>query len=135
MYKHHPEFKGIKPVTRILTFIMEYINEFLQRRSVTFRYCNFTNKIKQLVSRRLLIFIYHELILSKDYLWQQVWEESGKGSHQKRKDFMFKHIFQAFLPNQNDDNFESFRQTIKTFLVDSGAKEMASASKIILKKS
>lgn len=67
-------------------------------------------------------------------MWKQVWEESGKGSHQKRKDFMFKHIFQAFLPNQNDDNFESFRQTIKTFLVDSGAKEMASASKIILKK-
>jgi len=134
MYKKQPEFKGIKPISEILTFIMENINDFLQRDDQFHSDIAISqNKIKQLFSKKLIWFIYQELIVNKNHLWQQVWEENGKGSHQKRKDLMFKYIFQDFLPNQDDDKFQSFKTKIKSFLVEAGAKEMASASKIALK--
>lgn len=133
MYKKQLEFKNIKPISEILTFIMENINEFLQRDDQLHSNIAMSqNKIKQLFSKKLILFIYQQLVLNQNHLWQQTWEERGQGSHEKRKNFMFKNIFRNVLPYKDDETFDIFKRKIKEFLIESGAKEMASATKIIL---
>ena len=133
MYKKQLEFKNIKPISEILTFIMENINEFLQRDDQLHSNIAMSqNKIKQLFSKKLILFIYQQLVLNQNHLWQQTWEERGQGSHEKRKNFMFKNIFRNVLPYKDDETFDIFKRKIKEFLIESGAKEMASDTNIIL---
>ena len=42
-----------------------------------------------------------------------------------------KHIIQYFLPTFEDKGFINFKQSIKQLLLDSGARELASAKKFI----
>jgi hypothetical protein len=135
MYKKQLEFKNIKPISEILTFIMENINEFLQRDDQLHSNIAMSqNRIKQLFSKKLILFIYQQLIMNENHLWRQTWEEKGQGSHERRKDFMFKNIFRKVLPYKEDETFDIFRKKIKEFLIESGAKEMASATSIILNR-
>ena len=135
MYKKQLEFKNIKPISEILTFIMENINEFLQRDDQLHSNIAMSpNRIIHLFSKKLILFIYQQLIMNENHLWRQTWEEKGQGSHERRKDFMFKNIFRKVLPYKEDETFDIFRKKIKEFLIESGAKEMASATSIILNR-
>lgn len=136
MYNGETEFNYIKPVSKLLLFIMKEINIFLQR---DYQYnsdiASSQNQIKQEFSRRLIKFIYQGLIQEQKHLWQQAYEEHGIGSNKRRKGFIFRNILQSFLPFQdNIEEFQRFKNDIKLLLLQSGAKELADATKIILNK-
>ena len=134
MMQNKIEFGDIKPISKILDFIMRDINLFLQRDDqLKVEISSSQNKIKQEFSKKLILYIYNKLILQNNHLWKQSYEKSGIGSHKKRKEFIFKNIFQDFLPSQSNVNqFKDFKKEIKSILLDSGAKESASATKIVL---
>jgi len=128
------EYDTIKPISEILIFIMKDINTFLQRDDqLNADINNSQNKIKQELSKKLRLYIYKELIIENNHLWNQAYSEQGKGSHKKRKEFIFKNIIQDFLPSVDSENFTNFKQSVKTLLLDSGARESASAKKIVIK--
>jgi len=128
------EYDTIKPISEILIFIMKDINTFLQRTDqLNADINNSQNKIKQELSKKLRLYIYKELIIENNHLWNQAYSEHGRGSHRKRKDFIFMNIIQDFLPTVDSENFINFKQSIKILLLDSGAKESASAKKIVIK--
>jgi len=127
------EYDTIKPISEILTFIMKDVNIFLQHKEqLKADVMNSQNKIKQELSKELRKYIYRELIVQNSHLWNQAYLEQGKGSNKRRKDFIFKHIIQDFLPTFEDKGFINFKQSIKQLLLDSGARELASAKKIII---
>ena len=128
------EFGDIKPISKILDFMMRDINLFLQRDDqLKVEIASSQNKIKQEFSKKLIIYIYKKLIVENNHLWKQSYEKSGIGSHKMRKEFIFKNIFQDFLPSQNSVNqFKDFKKEIKKILVNSGVRESASATKIVL---
>ena len=128
------EYDTIKPISEILIFIMKDINTFLQRDDqLNADVMNSQNKIKQELSKKLRTYIYKELIIENNHLWNQAYSEQGRGSHRKRKDFIFMNIIQDFLPTVDSEMFIDFKQSIKTLLLDSGARESASAKKIVIK--
>ena len=128
------EFGDIKPISKILDFLMREINFFLQREDqLKLEIASSKNKIKQEFSKKLIIYIYNKLIIDNNHLWEQSYEKSGVGSHKIRKEFILRNIFQDFLPSQNNINqFKEFKKEIKSILLKSGAKESASAIKIVL---
>ena len=134
MYKKDVEFNDIKPITKILTFIMQDMNLFLKKDDeLRSSVLNSQNKIKQELSKRLRKYIYNELIVNETHLWKQAFNEWGEGSHKKRKDFIFKNIIEDFLPSQNNiEKFKEFRYKIKSLLLDSGVEELAIAYKITI---
>jgi len=136
MYNSETEFNYIKPVSKLLLFIMKEINIFLQRDDqYNSDIASSQNQIKQEFSRRLIKFIYQGLIQEQKHLWQQAYEEHGIGSNKRRKGFIFRNILQSFLPFQdNIEEFQRFKNDIKLLLLQSGAKELADATKIILTK-
>ena len=136
MTNKETEYKYIKPISLILTFIMRDVNEFLKRDDQLRSEIYISqNKIKQEFSKKLRLYIYANFILDKNYLWEQAYEENGQGSHNRRKDFIFDYIVKPFLPyKDNESKFKMFQNEIKNLLINSGAKEAASAKKIIIKK-
>lgn len=134
LMQEETEFRDIKPISRILTFIMKDINIFLQRNDqLKVEIASSQNKIKQEFSKKLRKYIYDNLIIRQHRLWQQSYEEQGRGSHNRRKDFIFKNIIQDFLPFKDiNHEFKKFKNEVKTLLLQSGAKQSATATKIIL---
>lgn len=133
MQQRESEFRDIKPISRILTFIMRNINLFLQRDDqLKAEIASSQNKIKQEFSKKLRKYIYDNFICNNNYLWEQAYEEKGINSHKRRKYFILKNILQDFIPSQNSNEFKNFKKEIKMLLLQSGAKESASATKIIL---
>ncbi|MFK5976872.1 MAG: AAA family ATPase [Sulfurovum sp.] len=133
MQQEETEFRDIKPISKILTFIMRNINLFLKHsKQLKLEIAFSQNKIKQELSQKLRKYIYDNLICNNNHLWQQAYEEKGIGSHKRRKNFIFKNILKDFIPSQNSNEFKRFKQEIKSLLLQSGAKELASATKIIL---
>ncbi|MGP2657498.1 AAA family ATPase [Malaciobacter sp. WC5094] len=134
MFQSEVEFGDIKPISKILNLIMTDINVFLQRDDqLKLEIASSQNKIKQEFSKGLILYIYKKLIIENQHLWKQSYEKSGIGSHKIRKEFIFRNIFEDFLPSQNNDKqFKILRKDIKELLIKSGAKESASASKIVL---
>jgi energy-coupling factor transporter ATP-binding protein EcfA2 len=127
------EFRDIKPISKFLDFIMRDINIFLQRDDqLKVEIASSQNKIKQEFSKKLILYIYNKLIIQNNHLWKQSYEKSGIGSHKSRKEFIFKNLFEDFLPSRNTKQFEIFKKEIKNLLLQSGAKESSSATKIIL---
>jgi len=128
------EFRDIKPISKILDFIMRDINIFLQRDDqLKVEIASSQNKIKQEFSKKLILYIYSKLIIQNNHLWKQSYEKSGIGSHKNRKEFIFKNLFEDFLPSKsNSKQFEIFKKEIKNLLLQSGAKESSSATKIVL---
>jgi len=128
------EYDSIKPISEILMFLMRDVNIFLQRDDqLNSDVINSQNRIKQELSKKLRIYIYKELIVENSHLWNQAYLEQGKGSNSRRKDFIFKNIIHDFLPILDDKNFVNFKQSIKKLLLDSGARELASAKRINIK--
>jgi len=128
------EYDSIKPISEILMFLMRDINIFLQiENQFNSDVINSQNRIKQELSKKLRDYIYKELIVENNHLWKQAYFEQGEGSHKRRKDFIFKNIIHDFLPTFNDKKFVDFKQSVKKLLLDSGAKEKATAKKIIIK--
>jgi len=134
MVKIETEFRDIKPISKILTFIMRDINLFLQRDDqLKVDIASSQNKIKQEFSKKLRGYIYTNFIVKNNHLWQQSYDEYGIGSHNRRKDFIFKNIVQSFIPSQNNiDKFKIFKKEVKNLLLESGARESATATKIVL---
>ncbi len=135
MMQKEIEFRDIKPISKILDFIMRDINLFLQRDDqLKVEIASSQNKIKQEFSKKLILYIYNNLIIQNNHLWKQSYEKFGIGSHKNRKEFIFKNVFEYFLPSKNNSKkFEIFKKEIKNLLLQSGAKESSSATKIILK--
>jgi len=135
MYKKDVEFNDIKPITKILTFIMQDINIFLKKdNELSSNILNSQNKIKQKLSQKLRAYIYNELIINENHLWGQAFAEAGIGSNKRRKEFIFKNIIEDFLPSQhNKEKFKFFKIKIKNLLLDSGVEELAVANKITIK--
>ncbi|MEZ8067126.1 AAA family ATPase [Vibrio sp. 10N.222.54.F12] len=118
------EYRHLKPLSWVLTFIMRDINLFLIKNNLVSEIYDSQNKIKRNFSKNLRIYIYNELIVKKSHLWQQAYEMEGRGSHQDRKEFIYKNIISKFLPSENSTEFESFREKLKQLLIISGALEM-----------
>jgi len=128
------EYDSIKPISEILMFLMRDINIFLQRDDqLNSDVINSQNRIKQELSKKLRVYIYKELIVENSHLWNQAYLEQGEDSHKRRKDFIFKNIIHDFLSILDDKNFVNFKQSIKKLLLDSGARELASAKRINIK--
>lgn len=126
------EYKRIRPVGWILRFIMQDINLFLRREDdLQSDISDSQNKIKQNFSKKLIRFIYKGFVVEKNHLWLQAYEKSGTGSDKERKNFIFEEILKNFLPEkEKEDSFDDFKKNVRNLLLDSGAKELKSATKI-----
>jgi len=124
------EYRHLKPISWILTFLMYELNSFLKRDELTSEVFDSQNIIKQNVSYLLIQYIYTNFIKEKEHLWQQAYEKSGFGSHRERKDFIFNQIVRVFLPSKDkEDAFKLFKKDIKDLLLKSGALELKTAVK------
>lgn len=132
MLNRETEYRHLKPLVRILTFIMREVHLFLQREDQLQPEISYAqNIIKQKFSKKIIHFIWNALVFEKDHLWKQAYEKSGYGSHKKRLDFIFEQILKPFLPEKKDpEAFEVFKNKIKGLLLESGAEEIKPASKI-----
>jgi ABC-type cobalamin/Fe3+-siderophores transport system ATPase subunit len=132
LFNKEIEYKRIRPVGWILRFIMQDINLFLRREDdLQSDVSDSQNKIKQNFSKKLIRFIYKDFVVEKNHLWLQAYEKSGLGSDRDRKKFIFDEILKNFLPaKESDDTFDIFKKKIRSLLLDSGAKELKSATKI-----
>jgi ABC-type Mn2+/Zn2+ transport system ATPase subunit len=127
------EYKHLKPVSWILTFVMREINLFLQKNDLSSEVLDSQNLIKQEFSLRFINYIYSNFIVDKEYLWQQAYEKNGRGSNQERKDFIFGQILNVFLPKRsNEEAFNVFKHDIKALLLKSGALELKTAIKTVI---
>ena len=135
MLNEEVEYRYIKPISWILHFFMLDINKFLRRDDdLKSEILDSQNKIKQDFSKKLISFIEINFIENKVHLWKQAYEMYGYGSDKERKDFIFENILKAFIPNREDDSkFGIFKQEIKQLLLESGAKELKSATRINIK--
>ncbi|KJZ09259.1 hypothetical protein TW85_22245 [Marinomonas sp. S3726] len=118
------EYRHLKPLSWVLTFIMRDINLFLTKNNLVSEICDSQNKIKRTFSKNLRDFIFKELIIEKSHLWKQAYEMRGRGSHQNRKNFIFDNIITTFLPKESSKAFLDFREKLKKLLINSGALEM-----------
>lgn len=136
MYNQDGEYKHIKLIAFILTFIMKDIDGFLKREDQTkAEIYNSKNIIQQKFSKQLLAFIRQDLMIKKDYLWLQAFEKKGIGSSKERKLFILDNIIKDFLPEkENHQKFDYLKKNIKDLLLKSGAEILASAKKIIIKE-
>ncbi|MDQ7047151.1 MAG: AAA family ATPase [Sulfurovum sp.] len=135
MKNNQIEYDSIKPISEILLFIMKDINLFLQtEEQFNSDIMSSQNEIKQDFSTKLRNYIYHQLIIQNNHLWNQAYLEKGRGSHKQRKDFIFKNIIEVFLPSNEDKKFIEFKLAIKELLLDAGARELASAKRINIKE-
>ncbi len=116
------------------SFITYEINLFLKRSDELQSEINDSkNHIKQKMLSKTLPYIAIELFFAKQHLWQQAYEKSGKGSDKARKEFIINHIIKDILPSRDDtEKFEQFKQKMKSLLIESGAKELKSATKIMI---
>lgn len=135
MYNREGEYRHIKPIALIHTFIMKDIDGFLKRDGqIDAEIYNSKNIIKQRFSKRLLAFIRREFMINKDYLWLQALEKKGIGSNNERKLFILDNILKDFLPEkENHHKFDTFKKNVKELLLKSGAEILASAKKIVIK--
>lgn len=126
------EYKDIRPISWILRFIMLDINLFLKRDdNLQSDIADSQSQIKQKFSKKVIDFIYKNFIEDKNHLWQQAFEKSGTGSDRERKNFIYEEILKTFLPDKKEENsFNSFKKSIKTLLLESGAHEQKSAVRI-----
>ena len=136
MYNQEGEYKHIKLITFILTFIMKDVDAFLKREDQTkAEIYNSKNIIKQQFSKQLLAFIRQEFMIKKRHLWQQAFEKKGIGSSKERKLFILDNILKDFLPEkENHQKFDVFKKNIRELLLNSGAEILASAKKIVIKE-
>lgn len=134
IYNKEIEYRHIKPISLILTFIMRDINLFLKRDDeLSSTICDSQNSIKQKFSKKLISFIYYEFIYEKNHLWQQAYEKSGIGSHKERKSFILNKILLPFISkNKNSKDFLDFKIKIKQLLLDSGATERKKAIRTLI---
>jgi len=130
LYYFETEYKHLKPVSWILTFIMHEVNDFLKRDDLSSVVIDSQNKIKQNFSHRLIEYIFANFIVGKEHLWQQAYEKRGTGSHQERKNFIFSKILTTFLPRETDEEaFRGFVSDVKGLLLNAGAIELKTAIK------
>ena len=136
MLDQEGEYRHIKPIAIIHTFIMEDINVFLRREDQTkAEIYNSKNIITQQFSKQLLAFIRQEFMSDKRHLWKQALDKSGPGSSKERKLFILDNILKIFLPEkENQQKFDLFKKSIKELLLKSGAETLASEKKIIIKE-
>ena len=136
MYDHKEEYKHLKPIAFIHTFIMNEIDVFLKRDDQTkAEIYNAKSLIQQRFSKELLAYIRDELQDKKNYLWQQAFEKKGIGSSKERKLFIIENILKDCLPEkESEQRFDEFKNNIKALLLKSGAEILASAKKIVIKK-
>ncbi len=129
------EYRHIQPMSWILRFFMQNINTFLSREDDLQSDVSFSiNEIKQNFSRKIIKYIYINFINENNHLWQQAYEKNGSGSDKKRKEFIFNQILNSFLPNKDTEEFYKLVKDVKNLLLESGAKELKSATKIRLEK-
>ena len=136
MYDHKEEYKHLKPIAFIHTFIMNEIDVFLKRDDQTkAEIYNAKSLIQQRFSKELLAYIRDEFQDKKNYLWQQAFEKKGIGSSKERKLFIIENILKDCLPEkESEQRFDEFKNNIKALLLKSGAEILASAKKIVIKK-
>jgi len=134
LYNNDIEYKDLKPLSWILTFLMKDINLFLKRDDdLNSDVCDRQNMIKQNISKKIIDYFFSELIKSKNHLWQQAFEKNGRGSHHERKEFIFKQILSNVLPLKNSESeFVKFKEQIKKLLIESDAKEIKSPVKTVI---
>ena len=136
MYDHKEEYKHLKPIAFIHTFIMNEIDVFLKRDDqAKAEIYNAKSLIQQRFSKELLAYIREEFQDKKNYLWQQAFEKKGIGSSKERKLFIIENILKDCLPEkESEQRFDGFKKNIKALLLKSGAEILASAKKIVIKK-
>ena len=136
MYDHKEEYKHLKPIAFIHTFIMNEIDVFLKRGDQTKAdIYNAKSLIQQRFSKELLAYIRADFQDNKNHLWQQAFEKKGIGSSKERKWFILENILKDCLPEkESDKRFDEFKNNIKALLLNSGAEILASAKKIVIKK-
>ena len=136
MYDHKEEYKHLKPIAFIHTFIMNEIDVFLKRDDQTKAdIYNAKSLIQQRFSKELLAYIRADFQDNKNHLWQLAFEKKGMGSSKERKSFIVENILKDCLPEkESDQKFDQFKNNIKALLLDSGAVILASAKKIVIKK-
>ncbi|WP_377111818.1 AAA family ATPase [Pseudoalteromonas sp. M58] len=130
LYNFEVEYKHLKPVSWILMSIMREISHFLQRNDLSSEVLDSQNIIKQKFSQELINYIFFNLIIHKEHLWQQAFEKRGVGSNKERQDFISGQILNVFLPSEeNEEAFNSFKEDIKKLLITAGALELKTAIK------
>lgn len=134
MLQGENEYLYLKPIVWMLNFIMQDINRFLDKidePSAEIIYSK--DLIKQQVSKSLIGKLENDFINKRHNIWQKAYEEGGKGSHNRRKELIYKYILQEVIPPSDNSKFKLFIQDIKNILLESGVKERKKASSIKIK--
>ena len=118
------EYRHLKPISWILVALMQDISQFLQKDELSSSVIDSQNLIKQKFSQLTIETIRQQFIVDNDYLWQQAYEKSGRGSDRERKQFIHQQIVTPFLPKKNQVGFELFKGRVKHLLVEAGACEL-----------
>ena len=128
------EYRYLKPILDIHTLIMQEINIFLKKDDQLNSSISFAqNRIKQNFSTKLLKYIREEFIYKNLENWQNAYNQSGYGSSVTRREEIL-NIFYLFIPKQNDDKkFSEFKEVIKRYLIEAGAKELSATKKVYIK--
>jgi predicted ATP-binding protein involved in virulence len=128
------EYRYLKPISDMQTFIMADINIFLKKNNgleaLTY---NSINKIKRAFSTSLLRYLQKKLLVNARDDLKISFLQYGQGSTKIRRNMLYK-IFTTYLPNKNNiQEFKSFKDSSISHLIDFGAKKIAPTKRIEIK--
>ena len=134
MLQGESEYLYIKPISWVLGFLMKEINIFLDKLDEpTTEVIYSKDKIKQEVSKSIIKKFEKDFIKNKINIWQKALEESGKGSHQKRKEWIYKYILNEIIPARDSKQFKDFVLDIKSIVLEAGVIEKKKAKQLTIK--
>jgi ABC-type Mn2+/Zn2+ transport system ATPase subunit len=128
------EYRYLKPISDIHTFIMTDINIFLKKENglETITY-NSINRIKRAFSTSLLKYLKKKLLFNANEDLNISFTQYGQGSAKIRKDLLYK-ILTTYFPNENNiQQFNKFKDNTINHLIKFGAQKIASTKRIEIK--
>jgi len=128
------EYRYLKPILEYHTLIMQEINNFLQMpNQLNSEVYYAQNKIKQNFSILLLSYIRNIFIVQSHDDWSNAFNKSGVGSGKIRKTLIHKIFNDIIIKEKDVKNFKPFKENLKFYLIESGAKEISATTKISIK--
>ncbi len=135
MFLKEGEYRYLKPILDLHTLIMQEVNNFLRKDNQLNSDVSFAqNKIKQNFSYMLLKYIRNEFMLNYLEDWNNAYVKSGHGSSITRS-IAILNIFNNFIPKASEsEKFNEFKEEIKKYLIEAGAKEISATTKVYIKE-
>ena len=134
MLQGDSEYLYIKPIGWILGFLMKEINIFLDKLDdPTAEIIYSKDKIKQEVSKKIIYKFEQDFIKNRSNIWQKAYDETGKGSHKRRKELIYQYVLNEIIPSKENKSFHTFIDEIKTIVLNAGVTQKKKAKNLTIK--